>query len=235
MLLLRKDMSNATKIRTAATLITCSKANSRIQKNFDYNVLLLKRSKNMKFASSNYVFPGGKFDSSDASLKWLNVFYKNENRSDYFKNLIFKNVNRPNVFSSSELADLTKKLPLEISYRLCAIRETFEETGLLIAFKNDELKTEANERKRFASYILDKDLIKWLKRIRENSDEFINMFLEHNICPDVFSLHDWSSWLTPVQEKSRFDTIFFSCFLNEVPIINNFEVNLDESSKLEVI
>jgi nucleoside diphosphate-linked moiety X motif protein 19 len=229
-------MSNpASKIRTAATLMTCVRVKESTQRTFDYNVLLLKRSKNMKFASSNYVFPGGKFDSSDVSLKWLDVFFKNENRNEYFKNLIFKNINRPNVFSSSERGDLnSQKLPLEISYRLCAIRETFEETGLLIAHKNDGIETKTNERKKFASFILDKDLIKWLRRIREKSDEFINMFLENNICPDIFALHDWSSWLTPVQEKSRFDTIFFSCFLNEFPIVNNFEVNLDESSKLEV-
>jgi nucleoside diphosphate-linked moiety X motif protein 19 len=225
-------MSNSLKVRTAATLITCCKINNPI--NYNYKVMLLKRSKNMKFASTNYVFPGGKFDKSDESLNWLNVFYKQKqnkssNIKDYFKNLFFNNVNRPNVYLNN---DLNKKLPSEVSFRLCAIRETFEETGLLIAYKNDQVAE--NKPKQFSSFILDKDLIKWLNRIRENSDEFVNMFLEYNLTPDIFSLHDWSSWLTPVHEKNRFDTMFFTCFLNEKPNAASFEVNLDESQKLEV-
>lgn len=235
-------MSTAIKIRSAATLITCCRINRQISNGddvakSDYNVLLLKRSKNMKSFSSNHVFPGGKFDESDASPKWLKVFSKSQIRYDHLKELIFENVNRPSVYSSlasSKNIDLNKQLPLEISYRLCAIREQFEETGLLIASRNNSSAVPCGERKKFASFILEKDLLKWLTRIRENSDEFINMFLEHNICPDIFALHDWSSWLTPVVEKSRFDTIFYSCFLNEIPIVNNFEVNSDESSKLEV-
>ena len=223
------------KISTAASLITCCKINNAI--NYDYKLMLLKRSKNMKAFSSNYVFPGGKFDKSDESLKWLDVFKKSNslanNTNDFIKALIFKNVNRPNVYLNQ--VDLAKQLPPEVSYRLCAIRETFEETGLLIAYKNSsQNEAIANQRKKFSSFILEKDLIKWIKRMRENSDEFINMFLEHNLTPDIFALHDWSSWLTPAEEKARFDTVFFSCFLQEKPSIDNFEVNLDESSKLEV-
>ncbi|XP_076471974.1 acyl-coenzyme A diphosphatase NUDT19-like isoform X2 [Babylonia areolata] len=37
------------------------------------------------------------------------------------------------------------------------------------------------------------------------------------VVPDVWSLHEWSNWLTPCGLKQRFDTAFFICCLQDKP------------------
>lgn len=240
-------------IRNAATLIICSKINnaSSLSDSYNYKVILLKRSSGMKVASNRMVFPGGAYEKSDESLKWLKVFFKNHNLNNgnssenlvktYFANILFTNnhnINRPNLFMNNY--DKNKQLPPEISYRLCAIRETFEETGLLLAHKIDNgcsfLSNTSAKPKQFAHYVLDRNIVqKWHSRVTNDASEFINMFLELNIIPDLLALHEWSNWLTPIQEKIRFDTMFFICFLNNLSNeTKDFYIDLNESQKLEV-
>ena len=35
--------------------------------------------------------------------------------------------------------------------------------------------------------------------------------------PDVWSLGEWSNWLTPVHLPRRYDTMFYTCFLDKEP------------------
>ena len=51
--------------------------------------------------------------------------------------------------------------------------------------------------------------------MHENPSEFLTLCQHLNTAPDIWSLHEWSDWLTPTQlktEKSRFDTIFYITF-----------------------
>ena len=43
------------------------------------------------------------------------------------------------------------------------------------------------------------------------SSEFLTMCKEFDICPNIWSLYEWSDWLTPLhlKTKSRFDTMFY--------------------------
>ena len=55
----------------------------------------------------------------------------------------------------------------------------------------------------------------WRHRVHENPSEFLTLCQHLNTAPDIWSLHEWSDWLTPTQlktEKSRFDTIFYITF-----------------------
>ncbi len=74
---------------------------------------------------------GGRLDSIDESYEWLSVFFKkkqSDERSTFkniFKTIINENSigNRFNLFNDNVIKS-EKKLPAEISLRLCAIRET---------------------------------------------------------------------------------------------------------------
>ena len=41
--------------------------------------------------------------------------------------------------------------------------------------------------------------------------EFLTMCKELDVCPNIWSLYEWSDWLTPLhlKTKSRFDTMFY--------------------------
>jgi hypothetical protein len=114
-------MSSAGKIRSAASLIiNCAKPKSN--SNYNYEILLLKRSSNMKFAPNRYVFPGGAYEHEhDASRKWLDVFCKNHSVGNndyrkYFSNLLLadRGIKRPTLFM--EPYDPKKYIPPELSY-----------------------------------------------------------------------------------------------------------------------
>ena len=52
-------------------------------------------------------------------------------------------------------------------------------------------------------------------------------FRELHCVPDVFSLVEWSDWLTPSSYQRRFDTVFYLCCTNAKPDIShdNLEVS----------
>ena len=37
--------------------------------------------------------------------------------------------------------------------------------------------------------------------------------------PDVWSLSEWSNWLTPANLPRRYDTLFYTCFLEKEPAV----------------
>lgn len=233
-------------MKKASTLIISSVLETRLN-NFDYNVILLKRSKNMRAWPGVHVFPGGKIDNLDKSTKWLNVFFDSDRSLEikndpsllrsYFRGIITNNSIGTFHFNQNSTAKF--ELPSEISYRLCAIRETFEETGLLLAYEKDNL----NSRKKFDNPhqfvdLYDKNqtaLRNWKKRICNNPDEFIDMFLDLKLVPDIISLHEWSNWITPSFQKIRFDTLFFTCFLKRFPDKKLIQLNRDEIDSLDAL
>lgn len=77
----------------------------------------------------NFRFPGGKLDSCDLSLEWSKYLSPSVNidRFSRKKADIYKDVDHPYP---------------GLVFRLCAIRETFEETGLLIAKSRSSSKSE---------------------------------------------------------------------------------------------
>jgi nucleoside diphosphate-linked moiety X motif 19, mitochondrial len=233
------------KIYPSSTLIIISSL-GKVVNGFDYKVTLLKRNDRMRVLPEFHVFPGGKLDDTiDKSLHWLKVFF--QSKQEINKDLLvktFKGIIHPNSISFKFPHTLTESghsndsisLPPEITYRLCAIRETFEETGILLAFNKNKKSCDNTPTITSSVYNseLNSALDKWRIKIQNDSSQFINMFLDLNLIPDIMSLHEWSNWLTPINEKVRFNTFFFICFLKDCPKQNSLSINKDEIESLEV-
>jgi len=111
----------------------------------------------------------------------------------------------------------------EVSYRICAIRETFEETGVLLARSNangleDEKTALFSDCYQFKSL---SDLKSWQKRVHNDANQFLELCTQLKCVPDVWGLHEWANWLTPSKMmttfKKRYDTVFYKAALSTKP------------------
>lgn len=84
--------------------------------------------------------------------------------------------------------------------KICAIRETFEESGLLLC--NNKNTIGPNE------------LTMWRHKVHEDATQFKVMCEKFNLFPAVDQLIPFSNWITPVFEKKRYDTLFFLTVLD---------------------
>lgn len=195
---------------------------------FDYDVLMLKRSGKSGFMPNAYVFPGGMVDSSDFSSEWLDIFKRFSNSPNFGLGSVKQLVEtRPPMFLTDRFK-LGSPIPGEVAFRICALRETFEESGvLLVVSKSEENSLLKSIDEEYASHqVLHKVnnlsssvLSKWRTLVNQNPSNFIRMCKELEVLPNIWALHEWSNWLTPVGRYGmrRFDTAFFICCLQEIP------------------
>ncbi|CAG2200026.1 NUDT19 [Mytilus edulis] len=116
------------------------------------------------------------------------------------------------------------KIPSEVAFRICAIRETFEECGIL-------LNRSSNDNNIGNITISDFEIWRyeiWREKVDKDATQFIKMCQEFNMVPDIWPLTERSNWLTPVNmarrasgtdegSKGTFYTAFFLCLLDTVP------------------
>lgn len=83
--------------------------------------------------------------------------------------------------------------------RITAIRETFEEVGLLLCKprggKHDQV---------YGHVYSDFDRKKWQEKVHNDSSKFLELCKELKVIPDLWSLHEWAAWETPASFKKRF-------------------------------
>lgn len=208
--------------REAASIILCARNRKKMNKKisptifqYDYKLLSLKRHKDSSFMPEHYVFPGGVIEQSDADLKWNNLYLKFGFDNNSFKSLLPNTNTRPHVFNKLRNNELSR----EISLRITAIRETFEECGILICKKlnNNNIHSSLWADNKNFDYQNDV-MINWQKRVHNDSNEFYRMCDKFQCYPDIWSLHEWSNWLTPtIFRNKRFDTAFFMTFMESQP------------------
>lgn len=71
------------------------------------------------------------------------------------------------------------------------------------------------------------DLAIWQLRVRNDSSAFYELCNSLGMVPNIWSLYEWSDWLTPVSVgHRRFDTLFYVCCLTHRPTVrvDNAEV-----------
>ncbi|XP_047520644.1 acyl-coenzyme A diphosphatase NUDT19-like isoform X2 [Pieris napi] len=54
-------------------------------------------------------------------------------------------------------------------------------------------------------------------QVSKNPTELFNLCKEYNCYPDIWSLHYWSNWLSPVTIPKRFDTAFYVAAVKDKP------------------
>lgn len=88
--------------------------------------------------------------------------------------------------------------PEDAGAEVAAIRELFEEAGVLLA--RGELPAERREA--------------WRRRLNAREAGFAALLAGEGLTPDPARLHWWARWITPAVEPRRFDACFF---LAELP------------------
>jgi len=172
-------------IRPAATVML-------IDDRPDLQVYMLQRNANTVFAGGMWVFPGGAVDHQDDA--------------SYYKDIA---THRTDAEASELMALPTGGL----AYYMAAIRETFEEAGILLALHAEDespLVISPEDTPRFNNYrdMLNAGEIE-LKTILENE----------NLLADVGQMHYVARWITPLGSPRRFDARFFIARIpsNQIP------------------
>lgn len=165
--------------RHSATVILLREQQDAIQ------VLVTRRHENMSFMGGLWVFPGGTLNSADTAAASLALIPEPAQiHCHRFLNLDGSALPRP----------------LCLGLAVAAYRETFEETGVLLA------RTAAGHHCRG----------EWLARLHEQRraivsqpERFATLLQEEHLRLDVERLIYWAHWITPSIVPKRFDTRFF--------------------------
>ena len=130
-------------------------------------VFMQVRHRDMAFASGALVFPGGRVDPEDHALA-----------------------------ADADLSPATAQLdPLAGALRVAAIRETFEESGVLLARPRGEAALVSAER---------------LRNVSAGAHGFAQMLTDAGLVLAADLLVHFARWITPVHNPRRFDTHFFA-------------------------
>ena len=162
-------------IRPAATIIVVREAVE------SYEIFMLKRTTKASFASGMYVFPGGRVDGDDHLQKY-DAFRFGPTQDQ-----------QPQV---QALGDEWR------GFWIAAIRETFEEAGLLLAYRGEDLISFANEevQNRFSAY---------RDPLHSGELSLLQLCENENLKLAVDQVHFYNRFVTPLGRPRRFDTRFF--------------------------
>jgi 8-oxo-dGTP pyrophosphatase MutT (NUDIX family) len=145
-------------------------------------VLMVRRNLQSDFVGGAFVFPGGAVDPIDGGAEAETIC---RGRSD--------------VEASILLGVETGGL----AYWVAALRETFEEAGLLLAERPDGpplLVGDAEEEARFAAERV---------AVNKGSRRFLDLCRDENLQLQVADVHYFAHWITPRGAPRRYDTRFF--------------------------
>ena len=122
-----------------------------------------------------HVFPGGVLDEADYSPKWLDLFTEPKGCEHPFASIL----SLRHLLPIYKCISQDNPIPGEVGLRICAIREFFEEAGILLARDRDEVSSKANMFPgSFGPAVkeLPDDVMKeWRTRVHNNAYEFITM------------------------------------------------------------
>ena len=144
--------------------------------------LLMRRHLKSKFAAGDFVFPGGKIDPGDNP----------EDAARWCRGLEVK--------AAAQRLSLEAVPRTALGYWIGAIRETFEEAGLLLAVDADGRDADITPA-RFADY---------RKACHRDNPAFWAMVRGEQLQLATDRLVYFAHWITPEEQPLRFDTRFFA-------------------------
>ncbi|KAI8374224.1 uncharacterized protein BYT42DRAFT_575519 [Radiomyces spectabilis] len=161
-------------IRPSATLIVLAPipSNKLTTGGSNYRVLMMKRNAKSSFINA-HVFPGGVVDPQDAASLWQTTFKGRQQQQDD-----------------------------RLTSKICAIRETFEESGLLLTDPPSYTAQGLNHEE-------------WRQRVHGDALQFKAMCDKFKLTPAIDRLVPFASWITPVGEKKRYNTQFYLTVLGQ--------------------
>jgi 8-oxo-dGTP pyrophosphatase MutT (NUDIX family) len=138
-------------------------------------VLLLKRHRSSGFVPGAYVFPGGRIDEHDADVRLV------------------------------EGATIPARGDVAAHFWFGAVREVFEETGVLLAHTPD------------GTWVADASsndaLEQWRLKMMSNQARLIDMIAAEKLRIVLDDVVYFAHWITPIAEPRRYDTRFFAAAL----------------------
>ena len=180
--------------RPAATIVLLRDADAGME------ILLMRRSRNSGFVPGAYVFPGGRVDGSDAHPG------------------VVARIDDLTPDAASARLAMPGGDPPAIAYYLAALREAFEETGILVGLRDDGSAppTAAEDP---AVDAIREDLMQ-----DEISFEEAITRMECRIAGDAIEYI--AHWITPRPEPRRYDTRFFAAKVRSgsTPIVDPREM-----------
>jgi 8-oxo-dGTP pyrophosphatase MutT (NUDIX family) len=140
----------------------------------EIEVFMMVRHYEIDFNSGALVFPGGSVDKGDQEI-----------------------IARPELYSGGEGFDANA-----LSFRIAAIRETFEESGILLA------------RPRGSKALVDAKRAAQIEAsdraaLCDGKTTFLKVLSGHELLLDLDELVPYAHWITPEGMPKRFDTWFF--------------------------
>ncbi|RUS70613.1 hypothetical protein EGW08_021626 [Elysia chlorotica] len=203
-----------------------------------FDVLMIKRSGKSKFMPDLHVFPGGVADDSDFSSRWLAVFKRlgSDTQKTLFSQISEKLEDACPMIARHREPEFST-LPADVAFRICAIRETFEEAGVLLARpaldsrklvkricterEDHSYRAQSSGSLNTAYTHEDPQVLKtWRARVNRDAGQFLEMCLQLDLVPEIWCLKEWANWLTPIHGKEnrrRFDTFFYVCCVDHKP------------------
>ncbi len=140
----------------------------------EIEVFMMVRHQEIEFSSGALVFPGGSVDAGDREI-----------------------IARPELYAGGEGSDAAA-----LSFKIAAIRETFEESGILLARprgSNDlvEAKQAAHIETRHRA------------ALSNRKTTFLDVLADSGMVLALDALVPYAHWITPESMPKRFDTWFF--------------------------
>jgi 8-oxo-dGTP pyrophosphatase MutT (NUDIX family) len=140
----------------------------------EIEVFMMVRHYEIDFNSGALVFPGGSVDKGDNEI-----------------------IARPELYAGGDGLDAAS-----LSFRIAAIRETFEESGILLA------------RPRRSTGLIDAKKASEIEAIHravlcEGKTTFLNVLADNGLVLALDALVPYAHWITPEGMPKRFDTWFF--------------------------
>lgn len=169
-------MNQPVPIRPAATVILVRDSAHGIE------VFMMRRSHKAAFMGGAHVFPGGAVDASDAGEEWLSHC------------------------SGMDAAAANRILGVEqdaLAYWIAAIRECFEESGILLAGREGEDLIELDDPDTVAEY----DALR--RQLAAGKLGLLELCDQRGLKLAIDRLAYFSHWITPPHNVRRFDTRFF--------------------------
>ena len=165
-------------VRPAATVMMVRDGTAGVE------VAMLRRSLTASFVGGAYVFPGGAVDPHDASDEMAQ---------------------RCNGGDDASLSSLLRVASGGMAFWVAAVRESFEEAGLLVANNDEGQPVDLSQPEVARRFVAHRSDVHSGRRLFADilTEERLHLRLDH-----IFS---WSHWVTPIGSPRRFDTRFFLC------------------------